>query len=183
MRSRATPRFWAAYRDLPPEIQELARKAYRLFRENPAHPSLHFKKVHYREPVYSARVSLGYRALGLLNLPQFGRHPRSHESAVGVVYGQTETAGVHEGVQGAGVRLVRESGKPGGTVAQDLDLAESVLRHWVRQARIDSGHGPAGALTTDVREEFTRRRREVRTLRMERDILKKATAFLAKESE
>ena len=70
------------------------------------------------------------------------------------------------------VRLVRESGKPVGTVAQDLDLAESMLRHWVRQARIDSGHGPAGALTTDEREEFTRLRREVRTLRMERDILK-----------
>jgi transposase len=81
------------------------------------------------------------------------------------------------------VRLVQESGKPVGTVAQDLDLAESVLRHWVRQARIDRGHGPAGALTTDEREEFTRLRREVRTLRMERDILKKATAFFAKESE
>jgi hypothetical protein len=66
VRSRATPRFWAAYRELPPEIQDLARKAYRLFRENPAHPSLHFKKVHDRDPVYSARVSLGYRAVGLV---------------------------------------------------------------------------------------------------------------------
>jgi hypothetical protein len=66
VRSRATPRFWAAYRELPPEIQDLARKAYRLFRENPAHPSLHFKKVHDRDPVYAARVSLGYRAVGLL---------------------------------------------------------------------------------------------------------------------
>lgn len=66
MRSRATPRFWAAYRELPPEIQDLARKAYRLFLQNPAHPSLHFKKVHDRDPVYSARVSLGYRAVGLL---------------------------------------------------------------------------------------------------------------------
>jgi hypothetical protein len=66
VRSRATPRFWAAYRELPPEIQGLARKAYQLFRENPAHPSLHFKRVHDRDPVYSARVSLGYRAVGLL---------------------------------------------------------------------------------------------------------------------
>jgi len=80
------------------------------------------------------------------------------------------------------VRLVQESGKPVGTVVQDLDLAESVLRHWVRPARIDRGHGRAGALTTDEREEFTRLRREVRTLRMERDILNKATAFFAKES-
>ncbi len=66
MRSRGTPRFWAAYRELPPEIRDLARKAYRLFRENPEHPSLHFKKVHNRDPVYSARITLGYRALGLL---------------------------------------------------------------------------------------------------------------------
>jgi hypothetical protein len=66
VRSLATPRFWAAYRQLPPEIRDLARKAYRLFLENPAHPSLHFKRVHDRDPVYSARVSLGYRAVGLL---------------------------------------------------------------------------------------------------------------------
>ena len=66
MRSRATPRFWAAYRDLPAEIRGLAQKAYRLFRENPGHPSLHFKKVHDREPIYSARVSLGYRVVGLM---------------------------------------------------------------------------------------------------------------------
>lgn len=66
MSSRATPRFWAAYRDLPPEIQEAARKAYRLFRENPQHPSLQFKKVRQQDPIYSARVTLGYRAIGLL---------------------------------------------------------------------------------------------------------------------
>jgi hypothetical protein len=65
VRSRATPRFWAAYRDLPPEIRELARKAYRLFRENGRHPSLQFKKVH-DDSIYSVRVTLGYRALGLL---------------------------------------------------------------------------------------------------------------------
>ena len=66
MKSGATPRFRAAYRELPPEIRDLAQKAYRLFRENPGHPSLHFKKVHDRDPIYSARVTLGYRALGLL---------------------------------------------------------------------------------------------------------------------
>ena len=49
MRSRATPRFWAAYRELPPEIRDLARKAYRLFRENPGRPSFHFKKIHDRD--------------------------------------------------------------------------------------------------------------------------------------
>jgi len=65
VRSRATPRFWAAYRNLPSEIRELARKAYRLFRENARHPSLQFKKVH-NDSIYSVRVTLGYRALGLL---------------------------------------------------------------------------------------------------------------------
>ena len=67
MTSRATPRFWAAYHELPLEIRGAARKAYRLFRENTRHPSLQFKKVHDRDPIYSVRVTLGYRALGLLD--------------------------------------------------------------------------------------------------------------------
>ena len=70
MRSRATPRFWAAYHDLPPEIQKAAQKAYRLFREDPGHPSLQFKKVHHHEPIYAVRVTLGYRAVGLLERDQ-----------------------------------------------------------------------------------------------------------------
>ena len=80
------------------------------------------------------------------------------------------------------VRLVRDSGKSIGVIARDLDLGESGLRNWVRQAEVDGGRGRPGALTTDEREEVTRLRREVRTLRMERDILKKATAFFAKEN-
>jgi transposase-like protein len=80
------------------------------------------------------------------------------------------------------VRIVRESGKSVGTVARELDLTETALRSWVRQAEVDAGRGPAGVLTTDEREELGRLRREVRTLRMERDILKKATAFFAKEN-
>ena len=66
MKSRATPRFWAAFRDLSEPARDAARKAYRLFRENPSHPSLQFKKTHTREPIYSVRVTLGYRAVGLL---------------------------------------------------------------------------------------------------------------------
>jgi hypothetical protein len=64
--SLTTPRFWAAYRELPTEVRDAARKAYALFRENPQHPSLQFKKVHEREPVYSVRVTIAYRAVGLL---------------------------------------------------------------------------------------------------------------------
>jgi len=79
------------------------------------------------------------------------------------------------------VRVVRESGKVG-TIARELDLTETALRSWVRQAEVDAGRGASGALTTEEREELGRLRRENRTLRMERDILKKATAFFAKEN-
>ena len=80
------------------------------------------------------------------------------------------------------VRLVQESGKTVGAVARDLDLTETALRSWVRHAEIDAGRGAPGTLTTEEREELTRLRRENRTLRMERDILKKAMAFFAKEN-
>src|SRR5882672_2261931 len=79
------------------------------------------------------------------------------------------------------VRIVRESCKAGGVVARELDLTETALRSWERQAEIDAGRGAPGALTTEGREELGRLRREGRTLRMERDIVKKATAFFAKE--
>jgi len=52
----------------------------------------------------------------------------------------------------------------------------------VRQAEIDAGRGPAGARTTEEREELGRLRREIRTLRLERNFLKKATAFFPKEN-
>jgi hypothetical protein len=64
--SRTTPRFWAAFNVLPPDVQDQARKAYRLFSDNPSHPSLQFKKVHDREPIYSARITGGHRAVGRL---------------------------------------------------------------------------------------------------------------------
>jgi transposase-like protein len=79
------------------------------------------------------------------------------------------------------VRLVQESGKTIGEVARDLDLTESALRNWVKQAEIDAGRGPAGALTTEEHEELRRLRRENKQLRMEREILKKATAFFAND--
>ena len=80
------------------------------------------------------------------------------------------------------VALVRKSGKSPGQVASDLDLTETAVRAWVKQANIDAGRGPAGALTTAEREELAALKREVKTLRMERDILRKATAFFAKET-
>jgi hypothetical protein len=64
--SRTTRSFRAAFAALPDEIQAQARRAYRIFRENPSHPSLRFKKVDPLENVYSVRIGLGYRALGVL---------------------------------------------------------------------------------------------------------------------
>lgn len=80
------------------------------------------------------------------------------------------------------VRMVREVGNVA-KVARDLDLTESCLRNWVKQADIDGGHGPEGALTSEEREELRRLRRENRTLEMEREFLKKAAAFFAKEQD
>ena len=79
-------------------------------------------------------------------------------------------------------KLVLEGGQTASEVSRDLDLTETAVRRWVRQLEIDMGGGPDGRLTTDEREELRRLRRENRQLRMEREILKKATAFFAKES-
>ena len=81
------------------------------------------------------------------------------------------------------VRLVRDGGKTIGEVSHDLDLTESAVRHWVNQSAVDAGSGGTGALTTAERTELVALRREARQLRMEREILKKAAAFFAKESQ
>src|SRR5256714_4350517 len=78
------------------------------------------------------------------------------------------------------VRLVLDDGKTVSAVARDLDLTETALREWVKRARADRTHGRTG-LTTAEREELARLRKENRELRTEREILKKAAAFFAKE--
>jgi transposase len=78
------------------------------------------------------------------------------------------------------VRLVLDEGKTVAAAARDLGLTESSLRNWVEQARADRTEGKTG-LTTAEREELTRLRKDVRELRMERDVLKKAAAFFAKD--
>ena len=79
------------------------------------------------------------------------------------------------------VRLVLDEGKTVGAAARDLDLTETALREWVKRARADRTHGRTG-LTTTEREELARLRKENRILQEEREILKKATAFFAKQS-
>lgn len=77
------------------------------------------------------------------------------------------------------VRLVLDEGKSVTQVARDLDLHPSSLHEWVKRARANRDGGKSG-LTTEEREELSRLRRENRTLKMEREILKKAAAFFAK---
>ena len=80
------------------------------------------------------------------------------------------------------IRLVLAEGKTVTEVARDLDLTASALRRWVDETLADKGAGRPGIMTSSEREELSHLRKENRELRMERDILKKAAAFFAKEN-
>lgn len=80
------------------------------------------------------------------------------------------------------VRLCKLGDRSIAQVAKDLDLTETALREWVKQAEVDDGKGAPDALTSAEREELQHLRRENKRLQMEREILKKAAAFFAKES-
>ena len=79
------------------------------------------------------------------------------------------------------VRLIVDEGKSVHAVARELDLVPSAVGVWVKHALADRTKGKTG-LTTSEREELTRLRKENRVLQEERDILKKAAAFFAKQS-
>ena len=79
------------------------------------------------------------------------------------------------------IRLVLDEGKRVGAVARELDLTPSSLANWVRHAQADRTKGRTG-LTTAEREEIARLRKELRVVQEEREILKKAAAFFAKQS-
>jgi mRNA-degrading endonuclease RelE of RelBE toxin-antitoxin system len=65
MKSHTTERFRKAFERLPEQVRRQAREAYKLFAQNPYHPSLHFKQVHPTRSIYSVRISIEYRALGV----------------------------------------------------------------------------------------------------------------------
>jgi hypothetical protein len=67
MKSYTTREFHQLFASLPRQIQKQARQAYRLFHQNTAHPGLHFKRGYNDPPMYSARVGIGYRAVGVLD--------------------------------------------------------------------------------------------------------------------
>jgi transposase len=81
------------------------------------------------------------------------------------------------------VALVRNSGEPVKKVARDLGINAETLRNWVNQDKVDRGDGKPGELTSEEKEELRRLRRENAELRIEREILKKAAAFFAKEQD
>ncbi len=79
------------------------------------------------------------------------------------------------------VRLVHQPGNTLSSVARDLGVSLESLRRHVRQSEVD--HGERAGLTSDEQAELVRLRRENRTLRIEREILKKAAAFFARETD
>jgi transposase len=79
------------------------------------------------------------------------------------------------------VALVRQPGNTAHSVARDLDLTETAVREWVKQAERDAGVRADG-LSTAERAELAQLRRELRETREERDILKRAVAFFARET-
>ncbi len=81
------------------------------------------------------------------------------------------------------VGLTKVGDRTIGGVAKDLDLTETALREWVKRGDQEALPPAAGALTAAERDELVRLRKQVKRLEMEREILKKAAAFFARESE
>ena len=66
MKSTTTHRFWKCYSTLPAEVKKQAKDAYELFSNNPYYPSLHFKRIHSTRPIFSVRINIDFRAIGIL---------------------------------------------------------------------------------------------------------------------
>ena len=119
-----------------------------------------------------------------LSLIRFGGHrPRGgYDGQNGIKQGGTTgTTTVHRGVQSRAVRLVLDEERTVGAVARELDLTPSALAGWVRAGQAERTQGKSGLMKED-REELVRLRKELRIVQEEREILKKAAAYFAKQS-
>jgi hypothetical protein len=65
MISRTTDGFWKCYKELPEQVRKEAKRAYKSFKSNPYHPSLHFKRIHSTRAIFSLRITKDYRAVGI----------------------------------------------------------------------------------------------------------------------
>ncbi|NES70627.1 MAG: hypothetical protein F6K24_38175 [Okeania sp. SIO2D1] len=85
MKSELTDEFVKCFAKLPETVQQTARKNYKLWKQNPNHPSLEFKKLNTKELVYSVRVGIGWRAVGVMKTPDtivwfwIGTHSEYHK--------------------------------------------------------------------------------------------------------
>jgi len=66
VKSTTTKRFWKCYSTIPSAVKKQAREAYELFSKNPYYPSLHFKRIHSTLPIFSVRINIDYRSVGIL---------------------------------------------------------------------------------------------------------------------
>ena len=80
------------------------------------------------------------------------------------------------------VKLILDGGQTAAEVSKNHGIASSIISTWVKQGSVDAGRGPAGALTTEERHELVVLRRENRELKMQRDFLKKTSAWFASQN-
>jgi hypothetical protein len=66
MISKTTERFWKCYAEIPLTVRKQAKEAYKQFLKDPYYPSLHFKQIHSTRPIFSVRISINYRAIGII---------------------------------------------------------------------------------------------------------------------
>jgi transposase len=109
-----------------------------------------------------------------------GASPRKGVLMTGVTKERRPRRSFSKQFKAEAVELVRSSGLSVAAVAKRMDLTETALREWVRQADVDAGK--LDGLTTSEREELAALRKECRILREERDILKRAVSFFAREA-